>query len=58
MKNYYLVKAFDISTWHEFHPEPCLFETLKEAEFFCRKHTKKTVIYSFDKVTLGKIEVN
>jgi hypothetical protein len=56
MKFLYLIECFDIDTWKLYHPDPCLFETEKEADRFCESiedEYQGTIICSYKKVRIG-----
>jgi hypothetical protein len=49
----YLIKAFDISLWAEHFP--IAFHTAKEASEYCNKHTTATIIYTFERIEMGRM---
>lgn len=54
MKYYYLIIALDKLTGNFYNPNPCLFETEKEAKHYLKINKNKTVSYAYKKVMVGK----
>jgi hypothetical protein len=59
-KFYYIVECFDLTKWKTYRPDPCLFETEKEADKFCEQiedANYKEIYCSYKKSRLGKMNL-
>lgn len=54
MKFVYLITAFNTITWREYLPDPCVFETKREADWFCKVTERKHIHCSYKQVRVGK----
>jgi len=57
----YIIRGFDLANWTPLEPGACdipVFLTVEEAQEYCNKNTTKTLVFTYMKARIGKMELS